>query len=84
MKASNIVISTVGVISMAGALGLVYAQSTDNVQQPGTSAATDPAAPREDAPGTMNPDPTSQDSTSATETPRSGTYNERVARADRN
>ncbi|MDT3707924.1 MAG: hypothetical protein ROZ09_13960 [Thiobacillus sp.] len=90
MKVSDIVISTVGaVFSLAGALGLAYAQSTYSEPQPGTSATTsqDAATPRQDATGTMNQDSTSttsQDSTGATETPRSSSYNERVARADRN
>jgi len=89
MKVSDIVISTVGAVSLAGALGLAYAQSTYSEPQPGTSATTsqDAATPRQDATGTMNQDSTSttsQDSTGATETPRSSSYNERVARADRN
>ncbi len=81
MKVSDIVISTVGAVSLAGALGLAYAQSTYSEPQPGTSATTsqDAATPRQDSTST-----TSQDSTGATETPRSSSYNERVARADRN
>lgn len=90
MKVSDIVISTVGAVSLAGTLGLAYAQSTYSEPQPGTSATTSqdaPATSRQDASGTMNQDSTSstsQDSTGATETPRSSSYNERVARADRN
>lgn len=127
MKVSNIVISTVSAISMAGALGIAYAQSTYTEPQPGTGATTsqEPGTMNQD-PSTMNQDPSgtagqgspstmsqdstgaptqdstaasqdsgstmSQDSTAATPddatdpaaTPRSRTYNERVARADRN
>ncbi|MHB1213794.1 MAG: hypothetical protein ACYCY9_02300 [Thiobacillus sp.] len=96
MKVSNIVLSAVVAISTAGALGLAYAQSSYSEPQPGTSATTSQDA----APGTMDQDPSgtasrdssqdssstmSQDSTGSTGTTRSGgTYNERVARADRN
>lgn len=95
MNVSNIVISTVSAISMAGVLGIAYAQSTYTEPQPGTSATTsqDPdtmnqapsgtAAP--DAGSTMSQDATGampEDSSGSTAPPR--TYNERVARADRN
>jgi hypothetical protein len=96
MKVSNIAISTVVAISTAGALGLAYAQSTYSEPQPGTSAPTrqdaTPAAPDQAPSGTAGQDAMSQDSSSsmsqdstATGTTRSdSTYNERVARADRN
>lgn len=94
MNVSNIVIATVVAISTAGAVGFAYAQSSYSEPQPGTSAPT-----RQDAtpaPGTMDQSPSGtasqdsgstmgQDSTGSTGTTRSGsTYNERVARADRN
>lgn len=95
MKVSNIVLSTAVAISTAGALGLAYAQSYSE-PQPGTSApTTQNATPmRQDAtpaPGmrdqggdaTQSQDYSrSQDSAGSTGTTRS--YNERVARADRN
>lgn len=88
MKVSNIVISAVVAISTAGALGLAYAQSTYSDPQPGTAGATSQGAPgSQDSTGTTSQDSagTSQDSTGSTGTTRSGTtYNERVARADRN
>lgn len=91
MKVSNIVLSTVVAISTAGALGLAYAQSSYSEPQPGTSATTrQDAAPAttDQAPsGTASQDSSSmsQDSTGSTATTPSGsTYNERVARADRN
>lgn len=134
MKVSTIVISTVSALSMAGALGIAYAQSTYTEPQPGTSATTseDPSTMNQAPSGTASPDSsstmsqdatgtTTQDSTAATQdssgaasqdstaasqdssttmsqdatspapaestdsaTPRSRTYNERVARADRN
>lgn len=99
MKGSNIVISTVIAISAAGALGLAYAQSSYSDPQSGTSATTrQDAAPGtmdqspsgtvgQDSSSTMSQDSStmSQDSTSSTGRTRSGsTYNERVARADRN
>lgn len=91
MKVSNIVISTVVAISTAGALGLAYAQSSYSEPQPGTSAPTrQDATPGTDQTpsGTASQDSSSsmsQDSTGSTETTPSGsTYNERVARADRN
>lgn len=87
MKLSNIVISTAAAVSMAGALGLAYAQSTySDPQNP------DPMT-RDSATGTTSPGATgatSQDTStmgqdSATGTTRSDTrYQERVARADRN
>ncbi|MBW8458491.1 MAG: hypothetical protein WA146_08870 [Thiobacillus sp.] len=98
MKVSNIVLSTAVAISTAGALGLAYAQSYSE-PQPGTSApTTQNATPmRQDAtpaPGMRDPggdasqdsrSTMSQDSPDSTGTTRSGsTYNERVARADRN
>lgn len=98
MKVSNIVLSTAVAISTAGALGLAYAQSYSE-PQPGTSApTTQNATPmRPDAapaPGMRDPggdasqdsrSTMSQDSPDSTGTTRSGsTYNERVARADRN
>jgi hypothetical protein len=88
MKLSNIVISTAAAVSMAGALGLAYAQSTySDPQNP------DPMT-RDSATGTTSPSATgtspgatgttSQDYTT-TETTRSDSmYRERVARADRN
>jgi hypothetical protein len=91
MKVPNVVISTVVAISAAGALGLAYAQSYSE-PQPRTSAPTTQDA----TPGTMDQSPSGtatqdssstmdRDSTGSTGTPRSGsTYNERVARADRN
>ena len=123
MKVSTIVISTVSAISMAGALGIAYAQSTYTEPQPGTSATTsqDPGTMNQAPAGTSSPDSStmsqdatgtgqdssrmsqdatgtgqdssrmSQDATGATTedsmdstTPRRSTYNERVARADRN
>lgn len=92
MKASSIFISTAAVISMAGVLGLAYAQSTYTDPQPETAdtmnrdstTGTTSQTPRDslnpDSTGTMN-----QDSTGSTATTRSGDmYSERVARADRN
>ncbi|MBU1263440.1 MAG: hypothetical protein KJ946_02325 [Gammaproteobacteria bacterium] len=100
MKVTNIVLSTVVAISAAGALGLAYAQSSYSEPQPGTSATTSQdATPRttdqapsgtasQDSSGTMSQDSgstMSQDSAGSTATPPSdSTYNERVARADRN
>lgn len=132
MKVSNIVISTVSALSMAGALGIAYAQSTYTEPQPGTDATTsqDPSTMNQAPSGTASPDSTaatpdstgaaSQDSTAATPdasgatspdstaatpdasstmsqdattaTPEESTgpsaaprtYNERVARSDRN
>jgi cytoskeletal protein RodZ len=99
MKVPNVVISTVVAISAAGALGLAYAQSSYSEPQPGTSAPTSQDATpgtmdqspsgtaTQDSSSTMSQDSSStmdQDSTGSTGTPRSGTYNERVARADRN
>jgi hypothetical protein len=97
MKVSNVVISTVVAISTAGALGLAYAQSSYSEPQPGTSAPTSqdatPAATDQAPSGTAGQDSMSQDSSSSmsqdstgsTGTTGSGsTYNERVARADRN
>ena len=100
MKVSNFVISTVVAISAAGGLGFAYAQSSYSEPQPATSAPTtqtqDVTPTRQDAtPETMEQSPSStmgqdsrtmgQDSTGSTGTSRSGsTYNERVARADRN
>ncbi|HQT34035.1 MAG: hypothetical protein B7X82_06685 [Hydrogenophilales bacterium 17-64-65] len=89
MKVSKVVISTVVAISAAGALGLAYAQSTYSEPQPGTSAPTTQDA----TPGTMDQSPSgtaSQDSSSTMSqdspdrTRSDSTYNERVARADRN
>lgn len=92
MKVSNIVISTAAAISMAGALGLAYAQSTYTDPQTGTTGTmnrdgttgttsqTPSDTMSQDSTGTMN-----QDSTGSTGTTRSGDrYSERVARADRN
>lgn len=95
MKASNIVVSTVAALSMAGVLGIAYAQSTYSDTPTGT---TNP-----EASGTMNqPDATGATQGSST-SPQGSTsmdsstnmdststsssepmYNERVARADRN
>jgi len=92
MKASNIVISTAAAISMAGVLGLAYAQSTYTDPQTGTAGTmnrdgttgttsqTPSDTPSQDSTRTMN-----QDSTGSTGTTRSGDmHSERVARADRN
>lgn len=99
MKVSNIAIATVVAISTAGAVGLAYAQSSYSEPQPGTSAPTTrnaapmgqdatPAPGMRDQGGDASQgsrSSMSQDSPDSTETTRSGrTYNERVARADRN
>lgn len=85
MKASNIVISTAAAISMASALGLVYAQSTYSDPQTGAPAATS-----QDATSTSSQDASSmpsQDSSTMSEESTTGTTRSdsmRVARADRN
>jgi hypothetical protein len=87
MKASNIVISTAAAISMAGALGLVYAQSTYSDPQTGTPAATSQqgatSTPSQDASSMPSQDSsTMSEESSTTGTTRSDSM--RVARADRN
>lgn len=99
MKVTNIVLSTVVAISAAGALGLAYAQSSYSEPQPETSATSQDATPgttdqapsgtaSQDSGSTMSQDSSSamsQDSAGSTAThPSDSTYNERVARADRN
>ena len=84
MKASNILISTAAAISMAGVLGLAYAQSTYSDTQTGTSGTTmnqdSTGATSQESRGTMN-----QESADTTGTTRSDSmYTARVARADRN
>ncbi len=80
MKASNIVISTAAAISMASALGLVYAQSTYSDPQTGSPATTS----QQDS-GTMSQDSStmSQDSTTGS-TQSDSMSGQRLARADRN
>jgi hypothetical protein len=92
MKASNILISTAAAISMAGVLGLAYAQSTYSDTQTGTSGTTmnqdstgatsqeSRGTTAQESRGTMN-----QESADTTGTTRSDSmYTARVARADRN
>lgn len=71
MKATNILVSAAAAISMASAIGFVYAQSGYSDTQTGTTGTS--ATTSQDATSTMNQD-------------TSGTpgYEERVARADRN
>jgi len=84
MKASNIVVSTVAALSMAGVLGIAYAQSTYSDPQTGTTAQdTSGTMNQQDATGTTTQgSSTNMDSTSTTRS--EPMYNERVARADRN
>lgn len=92
MKASNIVISTAAAISMASALGLVYAQSTYSDPQTGSPATTSQqgaTGTSSQDPGTMGQDSStmSQDSStlSQEESTRSDSMSgQRLARADRN
>lgn len=88
MNVSNIAVSTAAALSMAGAIGLAYAQSYSE-PQPGTSATTSQGATSTPSPdsSTMSQDSSStmnQDSTGTTGTRSDSMYSERVARADRN
>lgn len=88
MKASNIVISTAAAISMASALGLVYAQSTYSDPQTGSPSTTSQqgatGTSSQDS-GTMSQDSStmSQDSTTGS-TQSDSMSGQRLARADRN
>lgn len=92
MKASNIVVSTVAALSMAGVLGIAYAQSTYSDPQTGTTSQG--TMNQQDATGTTPQGSSSMDSRTnmdsstnmdSTSTTRSQPmYSERVARADRN
>jgi hypothetical protein len=90
MKASNIVISIAAAISMAGALGLVYAQSTYSDPQtgsPGTTSQQGATGPSSQDSGTMSQDSStmSQDATDTTGSTQSDSMSgQRLARADRN
>lgn len=74
MKVSNIVITTAAAISMAGALGIAYAQSTYTDPQTGTTGTMN----RDSSTGTMSQDSTgtmNRDSTDTMNRDSTGTMN---------